>query len=189
MLLTKYLDHPLVKDREARKYCEPGDFFIKEKEHIISTANLNPKSNCLDISTGVGLLPYMLKQKGHMCDATDISVDMLDVDRYKESYTGGLKNFEAYEFLRGELGVSVTQYLELVPGETITLPKKYDCIFSTRIVWIDQYSESQYIDLLDNLHQYTDKIVFKFNFDNKDWASINDYKTDNQCEDGTLVCY
>lgn len=189
-MLSKYVNHPIVKDREAIKYVENNEYFTEEKEHIISVANLKPNSSCIDISTGIGILPYLLKQKGHTCDATDVSEDMIDVDSYKESYTGGLKNYEAYEFLRKELGSEITQYLEIVPNKKFTLPKKYDCIFSCRIVWIDQYkNEEDYIDLLDNLKQYTDKIVFKFNFDKHHWASIIDYKVDNQFSDGTLVCY
>ena len=41
--------------------------------HAIEHAELPPNSQCLDISTGLGLLPFMLENMGHTCDATDVS--------------------------------------------------------------------------------------------------------------------
>lgn len=189
-MLDEYLNHPLVKDREAKKYIQKQEYYEKEKNHIIKVADLKPNSSCLDISTGVGHLPYLLKQQGHTCDATDISSKMIELDEYSSEYTRQLKNYKAYEVLRLALGVGITQYLDVVPDKKIILPRKYDCIFSCRIVWYCRFmNEEQYTALVDNLLEYADKVVFKFNFDQSRWPSINSNKVDEQWIDGTLVCH
>lgn len=205
MLLEEYRNHPSVQDTEAIKYITEHGMSnsIEEKNRIIDLADLTSESTCLDISTGIGLLPYLLRSRGHSCDATDISEDTLDVDRKAEWYKNNNENFSAYEFLRSKLNVKLIQRLDMSPGVKINLSLKYDCIFSTRIVWINNFRKEQdYIDMLDQLKNHTTKVVFHFNFHDrnpwsidKGWDSIMDYKCSEQLfngngsANGTLIKY
>jgi len=138
------------------KYIEYYGQYYWEKLLLIECADLKPHSECLDISTGVGLLPLMLRSQGHSCDATEA------VGEYN---TDSKDNTEAYALYRKMNGVDTTEFSILRNGTWRgELPnKKYDVIFSSRIVWDRGFGVEQYHRLFDYLFEHTDRLVLNFN--------------------------
>lgn len=144
-----------VEDR-AEKYIKYFGDYWWEKLITIEAAGLEPESTCLDISTGVGMLPYMLRQLGHECDATECD-SKYQIDSWD--------NIEGYKIYKDMLGVKTTEF-NVHENATFsgTFPRKrYDCIFSTRIVWSTGFHCKKLKLSFDHLWQYSDRLVLHFN--------------------------
>lgn len=156
---------PVVKHSKASKYVDQYAHYMLEKLHLIELANLEENSICLDISTGAGMLPAILESLGHECDTTDIPAGAEDKDPEQNHH-------EAYEYLRTHVfNIDITKYMTVDKKEPIVLPRKYDCIFSSRVVFnrvIDEdttllWEWEDYAHFINNLLEYTDRIIIKWN--------------------------
>ncbi len=186
--LTK--NYPKVTESSAKKYVDNYWVYVAEKMHAIEHAQIKANSKCLDISTGIGVLPFMLNNLGHTCDATDVATDKDDID--PDVVKNGLNQQDAFDVLRSVHKVSIN-HLTIKPNEYITLPKKYDCIFSMRVVWDGNFSfdDGSYPFFINNMLDYTDKLVISWNMDTKDAIPfcIRPYVVDNQFNYGTLTIH
>lgn len=181
---------PVVKQSTARKYVDNYWLYVAEKMHAIEHAHLLPNSSCLDISTGVGLLPFMLREMGHTCDATDIATHEEDLDT--DAVKFGSNQQDAFSLLRQVHDVHINN-LNIRPNEYIKFDKKYDCIFSTRIVWDSQFGfkDGTYEFLINNLLDYADKLVLSWNIDSEEDTPpcIKPFVVKNQFDYGTLTIH
>lgn len=179
-----------ISNSSARKYCYNYWVYVAEKMHTIECANLKPNSSCLDISTGSGLLPFILKNMGHTCDATDISCNDNDLDK---DVNDNNTQQSAFVVMRQVHGVELLKNLSIQPLNYIDFKKKYDCIFSTRIVWTTGWGFSErdaYIKfIINNLLDYADKIVLSWNIDDNIPEVLQPYVNKSQFEYGTLTIH
>ena len=189
-ILKDEINNPIVKISPARKYVNNYYIYAAEKMHAIEHAELKQNSKCLDISTGSGLLPYMLRNLGHTCDATDILNWQDDMDTDVES--GKVTQVDAFGIFRKIHGVNITN-LKIEKFTPVTLTSTYDCIFSTRVVWDTGWGKDKenYQLIINNLLDYADKVVISWNKD-----GIYDippvllpYVVQDQFEYGTLTIH
>lgn len=189
-LLKKELNNSVVKASPARKYVDNYYLYVAEKMHAIEHAELKQNSKCLDISTGSGLLPYMLRKLGHTCDATDILDPRDDMDTDVEN--GTVTQVDAFTVLRKIHGVSITN-LKIEKSMPVKLTSKYDCIFSTRVVWDTGWGKDKenYQIIVNSLLDYADKVVISWNMDGiKDIPPVLlPYVVQDQFEYGTLTVH
>ena len=182
--------HMTIKKSSARKYIENYWLYVAEKMHAIEHAELSPNSQCLDISTGLGLLPFMLENMGHTCDATDVSSHEEDLDPDVTKH--GQNHQDAFSIMR-TVHHTFIDHLNVKPKEYITLPKKYDCIFSMRIVWDSQFSfnDGSYEFFINNMLDFSDKLVLSWNMDSEDDIPpcIKPFVVEEQFDYGTLTIH
>ena len=173
---------PEIKNSKAFKYINYYHVYLSEKSFLIELADLPSNSKCLDISTGIGFLPWLLKVNGHSCDATDIENWGLDLDSHKG-------NQIAFKKIREFLEVHIKP-LHIVKEQPISFDTKYDCIFSTRIVFDHNWRADSYKYFVNNMLEYTDKLVLKWNFELDDTPEIlKPYKSQYQFENGTITIH
>ena len=179
-----------IVNSSARKYCYNYWVYVAEKMHTIECANLKPHSYCLDISTGPGLLPYILNNMGHTCDATDIGDPKDDLD-YDVITDKDNEQQNAFVVMRQVHNVELAKNLSIDPEKYINFDKKYDCIFSTRIVWDSGLDSQAYKSIINNFLDYADKVVMSWNMDGiHDVPQVlQPYVSQSQFEYGTLTIH
>ena len=64
------------KNDRGIKYIRKWDYYWSEKEYVVNKCNLTNVKSAIDIGTGVGMLPYMLMQKGIKVEGTDIEEEI-----------------------------------------------------------------------------------------------------------------
>lgn len=182
------LTNQIVQASPAKKYISNYFTYVAEKLHAIEYAELKSNSKCLDISTGSGLLPFILKELGHTCDATDIINNEHDLDFDVQNNDKTQKS--AFDIMREVHGVNISE-LNIERLKPITISKKYDCIFSTRIVWDSGWGDSNneaYSFIVNNLLEYSNKVVLSWNKDDDNDVAdcIKPYLVEQQFEYGRL---
>jgi len=105
-------------DKRARgaKYVRQWDDFYKEKIVISQICIDETIKSVLDIGTGVGMLPYILNQKGIEVDGTDITEDITGKMFIECCNVINLKRFELW----------------VKPKQPLNLKRNYDLIVATR---------------------------------------------------------
>ena len=63
---------PYGKMAKGVKYVKKWDWFLLEKQYLIDQVDLNGIKTALDVGTGVGMLAYLLMQKGLHVEGSDI---------------------------------------------------------------------------------------------------------------------
>ena len=180
--------HKDIKESNARKYCYNYWVYVAEKMHAIECANLEQNSKCLDISTGVGLLPFILKNMGHACDATDIIDPLHDMDT--DVQDNSVTQVNAFRVIRDVHNVSINE-LRIEKNKYINLPTQYDCIFSMRVVWDTGWGQTDdcYKFIINNLLDYSKKVVISWNIDDNIPQVLQPYVNQSQFEYGTLTIH
>lgn len=135
------------KKFEGAKYIRKWDEFWEEKNNVVnSTPNLSNVRTALDIGTGVGMLPYLLKEKGISVDATDLN-DELTGKLYTECCDLiDLKKFE----------------LIIKSNEPMSLKKSYDVIYATRTVF-DRQENWNWKFFIDDCFTHCETVHIKTN--------------------------
>lgn len=181
-------ENMLYGQKAAMKYIDAYPEYLLEKLHVIELAELQPNSTCLDISTGAGLLPALLKLDGHTAHATDIPDADCDLDPE-------FNNEPVYVQIRKILGVDIDLRLNVKKQTSLDLKQHYDCIFSTRIVFSKANDDRAWNAddvkfFINNLLDYSDKVVLKWNY-TKIPDHLRDvlepYLTDSQFINGTIT--
>lgn len=174
--------------KAAMKYIDNFPEFLLEKLHVIELAELQTNSACLDISTGAGLLPALLRLDGHTVHTTDIPNALCDLDPE-------FNNEPEYVQIRKMLEVDIDFRLDVQKQKPLDLKQRYDCIFSTRIVFSkandDRVWNADDIKFfVNNLLDYSDKAVLKWNYSripNHLQDVLVPYLTDSQFINGTIT--
>lgn len=135
------------KKFEGAKYIRKWDEFWIEKNNVVnSTPNLDNIKTALDIGTGVGMLPYLLKKRGITVDASDLD-DALTGKLYTECCDIiNLKKFE----------------LDIKPNTPMNLKKTYDVIYATRTVF-DRQEGWSWKYFIDDCFNYSRIVHIKTN--------------------------
>ena len=60
------------KNDRGVKYIRKWDYYWNEKKYVIEKCDLQNVKTAIDIGTGVGMLPFLLQQKGIHVEGTDI---------------------------------------------------------------------------------------------------------------------
>lgn len=170
--LDIYNKYPDIQNSLVSKYFRDIDDYLREKSYVIDQANLAPNSHCLDISTGVGLLPVILQSQGHTCDCTDI--DSFELDKDPQS-----GNQNLYKLIRTSMGINY-KHLAIERQVPAELSTEYDCIFSTRIVFSKGWKDHDYEFFINDMLNYTPKCVFKWNISEEHATTIPDILIDNK---------
>jgi len=164
-------------DITGNKYIKNWDLYLKEKQLIVERANLQGVKTCIDIGTGVGVLPYLLKQQG-------INVEGTDVD---ENITGSLFR-ECCELIQ------LTRHtLYIQNGVRTVLPKRYDMLFATRTSFdITCEGDFDWMYFVQNMFEYVDRIFVKMNRSTRKGIKITDYPRQLQpymFEHQNVICF
>ena len=137
------------------KYVRQWDKHFSEKEYMVKKAEefgmLTDVKTAIDIGTGVGMLPYVLMQKGIHVEATDI----------EEEVTGPMfkKCCDLINLKR--------HHLYIYNGKPMDFPGKYDLFIASRTEFDREFLEPgetfDYIFFLNDVFQYVDKVFIKTN--------------------------
>lgn len=174
--------NPVLDKSLARKYIEDYFVYYAEKQLIIKLADLPSNAQCLDISTGAGMLPWMLCMAGHYCDATDIEDYSVDVDPDKGNQDG-------FRVMRDFFGVTIKD-LRIEKNTPTVLDRHYDCIFSTRIVFNNDWAPEHHVEFINDVLKYTNKLVLKWNFETHECPEeLQPFMADTQFENGTITIH
>ena len=104
------------KNDRGVKYIRKWDYYRSEKEYLLNKCDLSNVKTAIDIGTGVGMLPYMLMQKGIKVEATDID----------EQTTGPI-----FKQCCDLIGLKVHE-LYVNNGKPMKFPGKYDLFIASR---------------------------------------------------------
>lgn len=142
------------KDRGA-KYVRHWDIHLPEKEYMVKKAEefgmLDNVKTAIDIGTGVGMLPYLLMQKGIHVEGTDI----------EEEHTGPL-----YKQCCDIINLK-RHHLYIYNNKPMDFPAKYDLFIASRTVFDRECLQpGELFDwkfFFDDVFQYVDKVFIKTN--------------------------
>jgi len=130
------------------KYVKRWDDFWKEKQLVVdlSLAGRNDIKSVLDIGTGVGVLPYIYKQRGLEVEGTDITEDITGTMFTECCNLIGLKRYELW----------------VKPKQPMNLPRNYDMIVATRTEF-DRQEGFDWNYFLDDCFKHCNRVFFKLN--------------------------
>ena len=136
------------KKYRGAKYVRCWDDYWNEKQLVadLSLSGRTDIKSVLDIGTGVGMLPFIYRQRGIEAEGTDIT----------EEITGKMfiECCEMIKLKRYELWVR--------PVQPMNLPRKYDMIVATRTEF-DRQEGWDWNYFLNDCFQYCDRVFFKLN--------------------------
>ena len=145
------------------KYLNDWSIYTWEKLCAIQVAELKPTDTCIDISTGIGLLPAILERMGHVCDCTDNMVEEYNLDRQWQ--------YAEFEQMREVLGIRPVHLNLNTESENFEWPKlpftrRYDVMFCTRPVFERIWNSEQegFCDFIEWCWQYADRVVVVWNY-------------------------
>jgi len=131
----------------GQKYVLRWDHYLSEKQFVVGKCNLTGIHTALDIGTGVGMIPFLLQQKGIETHGTDLEDGM-----YKECCDVlGFKRFK----------------LEIKPQQPMNLPY-YDLLIATRTEFDRQFQcGDDWIYFISDAMQYCKRLFLKLNIAGK----------------------
>ena len=140
----------LRHDKKARgaKYVRRWEHFWDEKQ-LVADLSLDGRTDIksvLDIGTGVGMLPFIYRQRGIEVEGTDITEDIT-----------GPMFIECCEL------INLTRFeLWVIPNQPMNLTKHYDMIVATRTEF-DRQEGFDWAYFLDDCFKHCDRVWFKLN--------------------------
>ena len=146
-LLSIALAYP--KRYRGAKYIRQWDRYYKEKLLIVNEMDLTDVKTALDIGTGVGMLPYILKSKYIDIEGTDISEDITGKMFTEACNVINLKRFELF-------------VKSLTP---MNLTKHYDLIISTRTEF-DRQENFNWNYFVNDCFNHCNRIFIRTNLGN-----------------------
>ena len=127
----------------GQKYVRKWDYYLKEKQFVLEKCNLEGIHTALDIGTGVGMIPFLLLQKGIKTAGTDLEDGM-----YKDCCD--VLGFHRFQ-------------LEILPQQSMNI-SYYDLIIATRTEFDRQFTcESAWIYFLEDAMQSCKRLFLKLN--------------------------
>ena len=140
-------------DKQSRgvKYVRNWDRFWFEKNYVADTVNLEGVNTALDVGCGVGMLSYILQQKG-------IDVEGSDID---EETTGPI-----FKQCCDVIGLK-RHYLKIEPHKPMQIGN-YDLFIATRTEFDRQFeTEDDWNYFIDDAFMHFNRIFIKFNLAGK----------------------
>lgn len=104
------------KSTRGIKYIRKWDYYWTEKEFVLDKCDLTNVKTAIDIGTGVGMLPFLLQQKGISVEGTDI----------EEEITGPI-----FKKCCDLINLKV-HHMYINNGEPMNFPGTYDLFIATR---------------------------------------------------------
>lgn len=140
------------------KYIKKWDKFWHEKNIIADALPLQGVKSILDIGTGIGMLPYILKSKGYEVEGTDITEDI----------TGDL-------FIEACALINLPRHcLWVNPNESLNLSRNYDLIVATRTEF-DRADGFNWEYFINDCFTFCNKIFIHTNSGKKAYRSDLDW--------------
>lgn len=137
-------------DKKARgaKYVRRWEDFWDEKQLVanLSLAGRTDIKSVLDIGTGVGMLPYILNQKGIEVEGTDITEDITGKMFIECCNVINLNRFELW----------------VKPKQPLNLKRNYDLIVATRTEF-ERQEEFDWNFFVDDCFKYCNRIFIHTN--------------------------
>lgn len=131
------------KFARGKKYIQKWDWFLSEKQYVVDQVNLNGINTALDIGTGVGMLAFLLAQKGIQVEGTDLEDGL-----YKAC-------FDVTGFPR--------HYLKILPQTPMNIGN-YDLLIATRTEFDRQFNcEEDWMYFVNDAFKHCSRLFIKFN--------------------------
>lgn len=134
------------KNDVGAKYILNWDIFWEEKSHFVKLIDEGTIKSSLDIGTGIGMLPYLLQQKGIYVEGTEISEQMNDGLYTECCDLIGLKR----------------HVVEILPNQPMNLTRKYDLILASRTIF-DRQKGFDWSFFIDDCFKHCNTVLFKMN--------------------------
>ena len=148
--------HYFKADKTA-KYAQKFDHYFVEKRFIVKNMNLDGIQTALDIGTGAGMIPYLLRKEGVECDGTELSDEMLKSQQsmYPDFFNQcndliGLKRKELF----------------IEPMKPMNLSKDYDLINANRVEF-DRDPEFDWNYFINDCFKHCKRVMIKLNYAGK----------------------